>query len=180
MAKILAQNFNRFGDPKILQSDNGTEFQGFVKKMCIDRGITVINSSPYHPQSQGKVERVHRTLRKKMKYDEKTKKSLNLKKNLRRYESILNNESKRELDNQTPSDVYFGRNKNARKRAARASKRHAKLQTDSQVRKYQVYIPGDKVLIRDNKKEIHVHWGDTHLPRSTYPVQDGRHHFQAK
>jgi hypothetical protein len=40
----------------IIQSDNGTEFQGIVSEELEKRGIKQIFSSPYHPQSQGAVE----------------------------------------------------------------------------------------------------------------------------
>jgi transposase InsO family protein len=50
------------GPPKILQSDNGGEFVGHELKEAMESlGVTVINSSPYHPQSQGRVERLNGT-----------------------------------------------------------------------------------------------------------------------
>ena len=45
----------QFGQPRILQTDNGSEFLGAVKTICSKRGITKITSRPSHPQSQGKV-----------------------------------------------------------------------------------------------------------------------------
>jgi transposase InsO family protein len=50
------------GPPKILQSDNGGEFiGGILKKQMEELGVKVINSSAYHPQSQGRVERLNMT-----------------------------------------------------------------------------------------------------------------------
>ena len=52
-----------------VQSDRGTEFKGAVKtflKMC---GIQNIESWPYHPQSQGKIERSHGTWKTKLRFD---------------------------------------------------------------------------------------------------------------
>jgi len=57
------------GTPKILQSDRGKEFYGNTKKYCERKKIKMIKSKAYHPQSQGKVERSHRELRKKINYD---------------------------------------------------------------------------------------------------------------
>ena len=58
-----------FGPPTRVQSDRGTEFKGAVKtflKMC---GIQNTESRPYHPQSQGKIERSHGTWKTKLKFD---------------------------------------------------------------------------------------------------------------
>ena len=46
-------------------SFKGSEVEGKVKPLCKALKIKLINSRPYHPQSQGKVERSHRQLRKK-------------------------------------------------------------------------------------------------------------------
>ena len=58
----LAEIFNLFGAPKILQSDNGGEFRGkefvnYFRRFWPD--VRLIRSSPYHPQSQGSVERAN-------------------------------------------------------------------------------------------------------------------------
>ena len=43
-----------FGKPKILQVDNGTEFSNnLLDSYCIENGIKLIHSSPYHPQTNG-------------------------------------------------------------------------------------------------------------------------------
>ena len=39
-----------------------------VNKLCKKLGIKVVKGRPYHPQTQGKVERVHRSFRKKLIY----------------------------------------------------------------------------------------------------------------
>jgi transposase InsO family protein len=61
------------GPPALVLSDNGTAFTsrlthpGSVStfaRTLTDQGIRPINSSPYHPQTCGKVERHHQTLRK--------------------------------------------------------------------------------------------------------------------
>lgn len=43
------------GPPKIVQTDQGTEFKGVVQILMDKLKIQVIHSRPYHPQSQGKV-----------------------------------------------------------------------------------------------------------------------------
>ena len=76
----------------------------------------MIKSRPYHPKSQGKVERSHRRLRKKIKYDsiKLGKKGVNWVANLGAYSRILNNErtTKEELGWKSPYEIYFGRKSN--------------------------------------------------------------------
>ena len=42
--------------------DNGSEFQGAFKKTCKELGITIKRNPVRHPTSNGKVERLHRTI----------------------------------------------------------------------------------------------------------------------
>ena len=54
-----------FGKPKILQTDNGKEFDNqYLKNYCEDNGIKLIHSSPYHPQTNGAVEVTHKEIQK--------------------------------------------------------------------------------------------------------------------
>lgn len=61
-----------YGDPASLLSDNGAVFTGFPRRggrvalevTCHTRGIRFTHSRPYHPQTCGKVERFHQTLKK--------------------------------------------------------------------------------------------------------------------
>ena len=48
---------------RVVQSDQGGEFKGAVKRLCSRMSIKLIYSQPFHPQSQGRVERSHRSLR---------------------------------------------------------------------------------------------------------------------
>ncbi|KAL2085961.1 hypothetical protein ACEWY4_019281 [Coilia grayii] len=56
--------FSRFGLPKEVQSDRGTNFTSGVFQQAMDElGITQVVSSAYHSQSQGAIERYHQTLK---------------------------------------------------------------------------------------------------------------------
>ena len=64
IAKCLYDNyFIHYGYPQRLLSDQGTEFcNAILNEMCIYLNIKKLQTSPYHPQTNGAVERVHQTL----------------------------------------------------------------------------------------------------------------------
>jgi putative transposase len=63
--------FHRFGVPALVLADNGSAFTSRTRSTGISRftrvvtaaGARLIHSSPYHPQTCGKVERHHRTFK---------------------------------------------------------------------------------------------------------------------
>ena len=58
---ILSEIIPRHGCPQVLLSDNGTEFTNrIVSGICQRFNIYRIKTSPYHPQSNGKLERMHK------------------------------------------------------------------------------------------------------------------------
>ncbi len=72
---VLQSSITEFGTPATILSDNGSCFVGVRRKVptkswtptmfeaeLLDRGIELINTRPYHPQTNGKLERFHRTL----------------------------------------------------------------------------------------------------------------------
>ena len=65
MARVLYNEFfSVFGFPRRLMSDQAPEFTGqVISELCDLLGITKIRTSPYHPQTNGAVERVHQMLR---------------------------------------------------------------------------------------------------------------------
>ena len=51
--------------PKILQTDNGKEFDNqYIKHYYIENDLKLIHSSPYHPQTNGSVEVTHKEIQK--------------------------------------------------------------------------------------------------------------------
>ena len=115
VAKELEELYSEVGPPKVLQCDNGGEFKKAVGHLCRKLEVKIIRSSPYHPQSQSKVERSHRTLRKKMMYDlgHMSKVGVNWVSQLREYQKILNEEPMDVLGSQSPFEVFYGREANA-------------------------------------------------------------------
>lgn len=67
----IKQAFEEFGVPAIVLSDNGTAFtakytqggRSQFTRYVTSAGARLIHSSPYHPQTNGKVERHHRTFK---------------------------------------------------------------------------------------------------------------------
>lgn len=61
--------FPYFGIPKIFHTDNGREFANNIIENLIkswQSDIQIIHGRPRHPQTQGVVERAHRTLEQKL------------------------------------------------------------------------------------------------------------------
>ncbi len=64
VVKALVKFFTTFGIPRVVQSDQGSNFMSKVFKQVMQQmGITHCPSSAYHPESQGALERFHSTLK---------------------------------------------------------------------------------------------------------------------
>ena len=64
---LLEQEFAHFGYPHTLVTDNATSFMsGEFKDWCRSRGIIHLKGAPYHPASNGAVERLLQTFNKSM------------------------------------------------------------------------------------------------------------------
>jgi putative transposase len=96
--------------PKLL-SDNGscyiaTDLKTYLKD---DLGMQQVHGRPMHPQTQGKIERYHRTMKNVVKLDNYYAPE-ELEKALEKFVHRYNNERYHEsLNNLTPADVYYGR-----------------------------------------------------------------------
>lgn len=106
---IFSSGINQNNMPKLL-SDNGScyiagEFRTYLKEM----GIKQINGAPMHPQTQGKIERYHRTMKNVIKLDNYYSPE-ELERALKQFVHHYNyNRYHESLANVTPADVYFGR-----------------------------------------------------------------------
>ena len=97
--------------PKIL-SDNGSCYiSEDIKAFMKEKGITQVHGAPNHPQTQGKIERYHRSMKNVVKLHHYYTLS-DLKKAIDEYIEYYNNERYHEsLNNCTPASVYNGTNK---------------------------------------------------------------------
>ena len=59
VARELLHIYREHGTPRVIQHDQGRQFEGAVAALCKELTIKVVKGRPYHPQSQGKVERAH-------------------------------------------------------------------------------------------------------------------------
>ena len=63
VAEGLAELIARVGIPLKILSDQGSQFMGSIMaKLCKDLNIDQIHTSPYHPEGNGCIERMHGTL----------------------------------------------------------------------------------------------------------------------
>jgi putative transposase len=95
--------------PRLL-SDNGPAYvSGELREYLKERQMAHTRGAPYHPQTQGKIERYHRTMKNVVKLEHYYF-PWELEAALRDFVAYYNNERYHEsLDNVTPADVYFGR-----------------------------------------------------------------------
>jgi transposase InsO family protein/transposase-like protein len=97
--------------PRLL-SDNGSCYVSNAFKEFIDqKNMGHVQGAPYHPQTQGKIERYHRTMKNVVKLENYYFPD-DLRANIEAFVDYYNNQRYHEsLGNVTPADVYFGRQK---------------------------------------------------------------------
>ena len=63
IAREMLNLFARTGIPREILTDQGTQFVGsLVTKLCKELGVDQIHTTPYRPESNGLIERMHKTL----------------------------------------------------------------------------------------------------------------------
>jgi putative transposase len=95
--------------PRLL-SDNGASYvSGDLAKWLEQKGMSHVRGAPYHPQTQGKIERWHQTLKNRILLDNSYLPG-DLEQRIAAFVTHYNHDRYHEsLDNLTPADVYFGR-----------------------------------------------------------------------
>ncbi len=95
--------------PRLL-SDNGPCYvSGELAEYLEEQGMTPTRGRPYHPQTQGKIERWHRSMKNQILLDNYYFTS-ELEEQIQKFVSYYNHERYHEsLNNLTPADVFYGR-----------------------------------------------------------------------
>lgn len=95
--------------PRLL-SDNGSSYiSGDLAEWLDDRNMAHVRGAPYHPQTQGKIERWHQTLKNRILLENYFLPG-DLERQIEAFVDHYNHRRYHEsIDNLTPADVYFGR-----------------------------------------------------------------------
>jgi transposase InsO family protein len=97
--------------PRLL-SDNGSCYiSGDLAKWLEDQKMTHVRGAPLHPQTQGKIKRWHQTMKNRVLLENYYLPG-DLERQIGAFVEYYNNQRYHEsLNNVTPADVYFGRDK---------------------------------------------------------------------
>ena len=109
--------------PRLL-SDNGSCYvSGKLKTFLESKRIEHTRGAPYHPMTQGKIERYHRSMKNVVKLQNYYY-PWELEQEIARFVDYYNHHRYHEsLDNLTPADVYFGRDKEVLSKREQIKKR---------------------------------------------------------
>jgi transposase InsO family protein len=153
------------GLPASLLSDNAAVFTGYYRKGKVlleeeleRQGVVFKNSRPYHPQTCGKVERLHQTLKRFLAKQKPAQTLAELQAQLDRFRDYYNHiRPRRSLGGRTPLQVYEGR--------VKAKPATPTTRTHFRVRKDKVDKTG-RVTLRHRSRLHHICVGRAHKGRA--------------
>ena len=97
--------------PRLLSDNGSSYFSGDLAEWLQDKGMKHSRGAPYHPQTQGKIERWHQTLKNRILLENYFLTG-DLEAQIETFVDHYNHQRYHEsLNNVTPADVYFGRDK---------------------------------------------------------------------
>ncbi|XP_062533359.1 uncharacterized protein K02A2.6-like, partial [Armigeres subalbatus] len=106
--RALHETFCRFGMPEVLRTDNGPQFiSSELQTFCEQFGIRQEKTTPYWPQANGEVERINRSIVKRLKISQETE-SADWKWDLRMF-ILMHNSTPHSTTGVAPSSLMFGR-----------------------------------------------------------------------
>ena len=104
--------------PRLLSDNGACYISGQLNDYMTIVGMKHVRGAPAHPQTQGKIERYHRSMKNVIKLENYYNPE-ELKQAIKRFVHYYNNQRYHEsLNNLTPADVYFGRSHEKLKRRA--------------------------------------------------------------
>ena len=160
---MLRQLFSRYGLPEHLVSDNGPqftsdEFADFMK--C--NGVKHIRCSPYHPSSNGAVERLVRTFKQSMKASSND--HLSSQQRLQNF-LLTYRSTPHSTTGETPSTLFLGRRLRTRldllvpsleeRVAGKQANQKSQHDVHSKLRQFE---PGQHVMVRDKRPTAPTAW----------------------
>jgi len=122
VVRVLHQAGARFGYPASFLTDNGLIFStrrryqvaGATEQALFSLGIEAKHARPYHPQTCGKVERFHQTMKKFLGAQEGIETKKQLQRALDRFAAYYNEvRPHRDIGRRTPMSLYLAREKAA-------------------------------------------------------------------
>jgi len=170
---VFSHSISRFGAPAAVLSDNGAIFTaayrfgvGALEAELASLGVDFKHSRPYHPQTCGKVERFHQTMKKYLHRQAAPGSLRTLQAQVDRFVEYYNTtRPHRSLGRRTPAEVFSSRAK-AHPRLPSAPGGH-RLRHDR-------VDPGGKLTLRHNGRLHHVGVGRAHAGEAVAIFVSGR------
>jgi len=155
--KYLRRLFSRYGPPKVVVSDNGTQFTANeFAQLCTNFNITHLRSPPGHPQSNGLAERMVNTLKRSLELQIPSQRETKLNQFLYTYnytpcEATPDQKSPAEMffnrKFRTPLDIFISTDKPK----STLSRQQIKMKTQFDTHhgaKARCFLPGQKVMVQ--------------------------------
>lgn len=163
-----------YGLPAALLTDNGCVYTAAhrggrqaLESELLALGIVFKHSRPYHPQTCGKIERWHQTLKKHLRAQQRTHSIRELQRQLDRFVAYYNDtRPHRALGRRTPRSAYQSRAK------ARPSAAKITIQRDTRVRHDRVDL-GGKITLRYKTRLYHIGIGRDHRGKRVIILRSG-------
>ena len=109
--------------PRLLSDNRSSYISGELADWMTDNEMSHVRGAPYHPQTQGKIERWHQTLKNRILLEHYFLPG-DLEKQIEAFVDHYNHQQYHEsLSNVTPADVYFGRSQSILAKRERIKKR---------------------------------------------------------
>ena len=164
----------RYGFPAALLTDNGCVYTAAyrggrqaLESELLARGIVFKHSRPYHPQTCGKVERFHQTLKLFLAKQPVPQTITQLQRQIDRFTAIYNEERPhRSLGRRTPREAYNARDK------ARPAAPKITLANDTRVR-HDVISSAGSITLRYKTKLHHIGVGRDHCGKRVVVLRSG-------
>jgi transposase InsO family protein len=161
---VLA-GIDRYGRPERMLTDNGAVFTGAYRGhgwVALERELTALgielrHCKPYHPQTCGKVERFHQTLKKWLTRQPRARTVATLQNQLDRFTVYYNTRRPhRGVGRRTPTDAYTARPKAGPvRRGIRIDEQHYRVRRDR-------VDSNGKLTLRHNSRLHHIGLGRRH------------------